>query len=384
MRDGDLLSGTPIVVPLGGHAKWIALSDNGVVWVVAIAGHGRWVAALDDRGHELSRVSLGPLSDATRRTPGGSSLRVADDGSAWVDADGQLLRVAPDGTVLASLGVGEPDDEVLGFLLLPDGFIVSLHKRHLGEVPPRIIRVGTDGAVRWRTDLPQANLGPPNQAVWHTQHLLVSGSSLLASFQDDDHGMCRSICLDLESGTVRWQTGAGPQHSQTILGPDRFLIGWYGYGDHHMVAFDPAGLETQRWEHHAWVVVGPDEIPRGPETENQTSAFSRFHPDGRVERGEPLEAWYTAYPALTASGWTVFHREDEHLVAVDPAGVKHRVWAGEPRERYADTRIVLGPTGTVMFGIGGQLCIVPTSLGPLADGPWPCGGLNLRNNPVAL
>ena len=35
-----------------------------------------------------------------------------------------------------------------------------------------------------------------------------------------------------------------------------------------------------------------------------------------------------------------------------------------------------------VFGLDDELFLVPTDLGPMADGPWPCGNGNARGNPV--
>jgi hypothetical protein len=70
-------------------------------------------------------------------------------------------------------------------------------------------------------------------------------------------------------------------------------------------------------------------------------------------------------------------------VAVDSAGAKRTLWAGAPEDGYG-TRVVVAPSGSILFGAGVGLYIVPTSLGSLADGPWACAGMNGRNNPADL
>jgi hypothetical protein len=385
MTDPDLLAGDPEVISLRGAPQEIAISDAGSIWTLVQTLHERWLVALDAGGRETARTDLRGWDVRDRIRYGGHPLRVAADGTAWVEAGHSLLRIASSGECLDRLDLGDVEDEVLSFLLLPDGFVVCLYAPNR-QTPPRLLRLHRDGTVRWQADLPSAQIGRELHVTAHTEGLLASERSLLASFEEIGGGMCRSICPDLESGHLRWQTGIGPQESQAILGRERFLIGWQGYGAHHMIAFDPEGREVQRWGQHAWVAIGADGGMAGPEMENiepSRSTFSRFLPDGRVVRGEHLAGYYTSYPALTASGWTVFRRDVEGLVAVDPTGAKHTLWTGTPERSYG-TRIVVAPSGSILFGAGDGLYIVPTRLGALADGPWACAGMNGRNNPALL
>lgn len=383
MTGGDLLAGNPVTIGLGGTAQEIALSDAGTIWALVTTVHERSLVALDADGRELSRTGLAGSERVDRIRYGGHPLRIATDGSAWVESGQSLLRIAADGECIDVFAVGDRDDEIQSFLLLPDGFIVCLYAPRRRD-PPRMLRLRSDGTTRWQAELPSALIGRDLHVVPHTEPLLASGQSLLASFCEIGGGMCRSICLDLEGGETRWQTDVGPQDSQAIIGREQFLIGWQGYGAHHMIAFDPAGNETQHWDQHAWVVIGASGDMVGPEMENlkpSRSSFSRFLPDGRVVRSEHLTGYYTSYPALTGSGWTIFGRDGEGVVAVDAAGAKHTMWTGAPERGYFN-RVVVTPSGSVLITIGKNLCIVPTRLGPLADGPWPCAGMNGRNNPA--
>jgi hypothetical protein len=377
----------PIVVALGGWPQEIALCDDGTILALVSSGPERWIAALDKDGQEISRASLRgwEVGDRIRYSP--HPLRIAEDGTAWVESEHRLLRFASDGSQLASIEAGAPGDEIMSFLLLPDGFVACLYAPDRPKAPPRVVRLHSDGTSVWASKLSSAMLGRDLHLVPHTQPMLASGRSLLVSFEEIGGGFARSICLDIRTGKRRWESEAGPQNSQAIIAPDWFLIGWQGYGAHHMVVLNPEGRKGAGWDQHAWVVIGRDGTISGPEMENivpSHSTFSRFRWGLPVERGVALGGYYTSFPALTATGWVVFWRESEGLVGIDPAGAKHTLWAGGDDARSYGTRVVVSPSGSVLFGVAQSLCIVPTELGPLAEGPWPCGGLNARNNPVDL
>lgn len=175
---------------------------------ICLDPHGTLVgrADLPDRGGEWIRYGALPL-------------RLADDGTAWVEARGSLVRLARDGRPIGELLI-TGGQEIGSFVLLPDGFVVSLFGPPRTVTPPRILRLGSDGSELWRVDLPSTMFRRPVesfdlQPIARTQPLLVSGGLVLASFEEDSGGMGTSVCLDLLTGKILWMSGTGPPASRS-------------------------------------------------------------------------------------------------------------------------------------------------------------------------
>ncbi|MFI8312879.1 hypothetical protein ACIGBK_19880 [Streptomyces microflavus] len=83
---------------------------------------------------------------------------------------------------------------------------------------------------------------------------------------------------------------------------------------------------------------------------------------------------------MDQAGTSAFWRNGR-LLAVDADLTPHELFAMD------DSGSVLGRTllmddGLVVTSLGSEVVAFRTQLGPLAEGPWPCGDANLLGNPV--
>ncbi|MFE6978087.1 hypothetical protein [Streptomyces sp. NPDC057682] len=346
--------------------------------------------------------------------------RLSADGTLWVaypQGTGRVLEgVLPDGstdrTVVPECEAGE---EIGAFVVLDDGFCIAwagaspMLRRMQGIAstppPPRVARYTREGQCLWSTPVTLGAVSHPGvmgmsrQTGWetrplrpwvpeetsvdHWEPLLVSGDRAAASFTDAHGGLGRTFFLDLVSGAIVSATEPTPMGRKAIAGPGAFLIGSQGYGEFTTRRYDRSGSESDRWASHGAMLVNDRGTVCGPELENSLPSTSRFRqlaPDAVLIDGPPLSGYYTSSPAMDRAGTTVFWR-DGTLLTVDADLT--------PCELYAtdDSRNIMGRTlllddGLVVVPLDSEVVVFRTPLGPLAEGPWPCGDANLRGNPV--
>ncbi|WP_053703578.1 hypothetical protein [Streptomyces sp. WM6368] len=121
----------------------------------------------------------------------------------------------------------------------------------------------------------------------------------------------------------------------------------------------------------------------GPELENclpSGSRFRRLAPDISLVDGPTLTGYYTSYPAMDCEGTAVFWR-DGKLLAVDADLAGHELFAMDD-SRAIIGRALLLDEGNVAISLDNEVLVFRTPLGPLAEGPWPCGEANLQGNPL--
>jgi hypothetical protein len=365
---------------------------------------------LDLEGRPRGRLDLAGPANYPFAIPR-RKLRTAADGSAWLGEGCTLTRVGMDGRVLASVQPAvEPGEELGSFLLVPDGFIVAFHRPSSAPIGGRVARLDAAGGVAWFTTLPAGSVSysgvvemgvdssweprpkkawqPEDwQPAWSGEPLLLSGDRLMARYFELRSGLGRTFCLDWASGRILWATEPRPEASLALVGPDKFLLGVQGYGAFDLYLYDRDGRERRHWPSHAEVVVTEEGEIRGAEMENCLPSrmhFSAFLPDGTVRKGPHLKGYYTTYPVMNKQGVAAFWRNGR-LRTVDAALEERTRWQDTGlAEKAIMTRMLLGDDGTLVFGLGDELFLVPTDLGPMADSPWPCGGGNAGGNPVYL
>ncbi|MFE5962535.1 hypothetical protein ACFYZ6_12895 [Streptomyces rubiginosohelvolus] len=218
----------------------------------------------------------------------------------------------------------------------------------------------------------------------HWEPLLVSADRIAASFTDTRGGIGRTFFLDLDSGETVSVTPPAPTGRKAIAGPGQFLIGSQGYGAFTTGRFGRDGTETARWASHGAMLVDRNGNPSGPELENSLPSRSRFRrltPDNTLVDGPALTGYYTSDPAMDCEGTTVFWR-DGKLLTVDKDLAGHELFAMDD-SRAVIGRVLLLNEGRVAFSLDNEVLVFRTPLGPLAEGPWPCGGGNLRGNPLS-
>ncbi len=371
----------------------------------------------------ITRVDLSGKVAWQRTYPGTGrpQSRLSTKGTLWVaypDGDGRVLEgVLPDGSTGSTTRPEcRPDEEIGAFVLLDDGFVVSwvgasrpvLRERSRPASPPepRVARYTREGACLWSTPIalgavsfpgvlemgdrtgwelrPRRPWVPEQTGVDHWEPLLVSADRIAASFTDTRGGIGRTFFFDLDSGETVSATPPAPTGRKAIAGPGQFLIGSQGYGAFTTGRFGRDGTETARWASHGAMLVDRNGTPSGPELENSLPSRSRFRrltPDNTLVDGPALTGYHTSDPAMDCEGTTVFWR-DGKLLTVD------KDLAANERFAMDDSRAVIGRVlllneGRVAFSLDNEVMVFRTPLGPLAEGPWPCGGGNLRGNPLS-
>jgi hypothetical protein len=294
--------------------------------------------------------------------------------------------------------------------LVPQGFVVALHRPAAVPVGGRVARLDATGKELWSTPIPSGPVAyagvvsmsvdsgwqPQPKKAWlpedwqpasRGEPLLLCGDRLLARYVEKRSGLGRSLSLDWSTGRICWATEPRPESSVALVGPDAYLIGVQGYGAFDLYLYDRDGTERRHWPSHAEVVVTHAGDIRGVEMENALPSrmhFSEFLPDGTVRKGPHLDGYYTTYPVLSQQGIVAFWR-DGALRTVNADLQSHTLWKDERLcGNNIMTRMLLTPDGTLAFGLGNELFLVPTELGPMADSPWPCGGGNPEGNPTFL
>ncbi|MFB9927631.1 hypothetical protein ACFORO_20490 [Amycolatopsis halotolerans] len=397
------------------HLSPLTVALPGQVWGVAAPGPDGPLVATTYDGDNLSRTVLTAL-DASgavlwkHRADGHPyPPLVSVSGTVWIaqrDAGCYVLtELDLAGAVLRSVALDhEPHEHLGAFVLLPDGFCVSwLPANRSRVVPagrvPRVARHDERGETVWSTSIPLGSLkledldsaehpGPPREprtlAASRWQPLLVSADRIAAGFADDGSGIGVTLFLDTAHGSVVAQTLPGPRGRCAIAAPGEFLIGEQGYSFFRTTRYDRTGMAAQRWSSHGLLLIDRHGGVRGPESENIRRLRSRFRglaENGTLLGGPLLRGYYTTYPALDSNGTAVFWREGR-LLTVD-ADLRLRELFLSEDDRAVMGRILLLADGLVVFSLGSDLLFFrDTGLGPLDDGPWPCGGGNLNGNPV--
>ncbi|MGW6742009.1 hypothetical protein ACWGDX_15000 [Streptomyces sp. NPDC055025] len=402
---------------------------------IAMPGQVRSVAAQDASGPlYVTSYGASPLetvvtmmdsggSAAWQRTYAGTGRpqsRLSADGTLWIAYPHQggrtLEGVLPDGstrrTVVPEREAGE---ELSAFVLLEDGFCVAwagasrILRMSQDEQPavtrPRVARYTWEGNGVWSTPIvlgavshpgvvgmgvdtgrearPLRPWVPEEVDVDHWEPLLVSADRVAASFTDARGGLGRTFFLDLASGAIVSATAPAPSGRKAIAGPGEFLIGSQGYGEFTTGHYGRDGSTTARWASHGAMLIDSRGTICGPELENQlpsTSLFRRLAPDNTLVDGPPLTGYYTSYPAIDREGTTVFWR-DGKLLAVDADLDSHELFAMDDSRNIMGRTLLLGD-GRVVVSLDSEVLAFHSPLGPLAEGPWPCGDANLLGNPV--
>lgn len=370
----------------------------------------------------ITRVDLSGKVEWQRTYPGTGKpqSRLATDGALWLaypDLDGQLLEgVLPDGsTGPTARPECRADEEIGAFVLLDDGFVISWvsgsrivrreRSRPTSVPEPRVARYTREGECLWSTPIalgavsfpgvlemgdrtgreirPRRPWVPEEIGIDHWEPLLVSADRIAASFTDTRGGIGRTFFLDLDSGATISVTAPAPTGRKAIAGPGQFLLGSQGYGAFTTGRFGRDGVETARWASHGAMLVDKNGGVCGPELENSLPSRSRFRrlaPDNSLVDGPPLTGYYTSYPAMDCEGTAVFWR-DGKLLAVDTDLAGHELFAMDD-SRALIGRALLLSEGNVVVSLDSEVLVFRTPLGPLAEGPWPCGEANLRGNPL--
>ncbi len=178
---------------------------------------------------------------------------VDKDGTVYLTAD-KLYVINPDGTKRWALNPPNQEGQAYGFTgaiaIGSDGTVYATLNDHLNPVPPRIIAVNPDGAVKW--DITYGDL------LTHSGFLEIGPNGTLYLFADDGHAIyafststgdtswiyeiedcvtgpaaidqngviyvglfnsCKLIALQ-SNGTFLWERNLGDQPSSPVIGPD--------------------------------------------------------------------------------------------------------------------------------------------------------------------
>lgn len=397
---------------LPGHVCGVAAWDAGSPIVVATASYkdgfpSTVVSAVDQEGRVLWQQRFDGLRGAPRLTGAGTAW-VAHAGSrgatvSELNSTGEIVS-----TIVPEC---DPTEELGEFVVLPDGLLVLwLPTERGGRAVPRrrdarLARHNEDGGTRWSEVLPFRDLVVPGAVIvtvktgeerpspplkprtveagrWDP--LLVSGSRAAATIACGDSGIAVTFFVETETGQLIGTTAPGPSGRKAIAGPGEFLLGSQGYGAFHTALYDATGAVTQQWHSHTQMLIDSHGVISGPESQNTSlpQYFVRFDPDGGLQDGPLLSAYYTAYPALDSHGTAVFWRDDA-LRAVDANLEMRELLDTKQGDRATTSRVLLLGDGHVVFALNDELIIFrEPALGSLNDGIWPCGDGGIRNNPV--
>lgn len=370
----------------------------------------------------ITRVDLSGevVWQRTYRGTGRPQSRLSAEGTLWIaypDGDGRVLEgVLPDGSTGPTARPDcSPGEEIGAFVLLDDGFVISWasasrlvrgeRSRLTPVLDPRVARYTREGECLWSTPIvlgavsfpgvlevgdgtgwelrPRRPWVPQEVGVDHWEPLLVSDDRIAASLTDTRGGIGRTFFLDLDSGETVSATSPAPNGRKAIAGPGQFLIGSQGYGAFTTGRFGRDGAETARWPSCGAMLVDKNGSASGPELESclhSRSRFRRLAPDNSLVDGPVLTGDYTSYPAMDCEGTAVFWR-DGKLLAVDADLAGHDLFAMDD-SRAIIGRALLLDEGNVALSLDDEVLVFRTPLGPLAEGPWPCGEANLQGNPL--
>lgn len=395
----------------------------GQTWGLAASNAGGPLFATSYDGKNLSAAVLTALDltgrELWRRTFDGhpGPPRVGADGTVWIAHRGPsgavLTELDAAGTTVREIALEHESFEHLGaFVVLPDGICAAWLPTERAHVVPagrhaRVTRHDESGILQWSTPAvldqlsfsgcvtmsaetswqarPSKPWTPRTIEAHHWEPLLVAGHRVAATFADGSSGIAVTFFLDTTTGQLVSASRPGPSQRKAIAGPGQFLIGSQGYGAFTTARHDENGAVVQEWPTHAMLLIDRHGTISGPESENvlpSRSHFVRLEPDGTVERGPALSAYYTSYPALDKDGTAVFWR-DGRLLAVDQGFECRDLLTLDGDKRAVMSRIMLLGEGRVAFALHDELFMLrETGLGPLDSGIWPCADGSLRGNPV--
>ncbi|NJP44499.1 hypothetical protein [Actinacidiphila epipremni] len=367
-----------------------------VLTAVDRTGRVEWQRSFAGTGHPWARATGRGTVWVSRPEAGWSVLEE-------VDANGR--------TVNSVVPPSRPGEDIGTFALVPDGFCIlwtAASRLLCGNGPrrePRVSRHREDGTPVWSTpihlgDLSYPGIGevtegsgrqvrqkpawtPGEVTVAYNEPLMISGSSVAASFMDRGSGLARTFLLDLRTGKISAATPWAPDGHKAIDRDRCFLIGVQGYGAFETARLTPEGRRVADWPSHGALTVGTDGATSIVEMENRLpsrSKFRRLEPDGTLTSGPDLPGYYTAPAAVDREGTTVYWRNDQ-LTAVDADLNVHRL-AKLPGTGIT-SRVLILAHGMVALTLDKELHLVRTPLAPLAAGTWPCADHNIQGNPVA-
>ena len=364
------------------------------------------LSAVDQRGPVLWRRDFPGSGRPWSRVSAQGTVWIARPEAAWhvleeIDAEGRTLN-----TVVPPC---QPGEAIGAFVLLPDGFCIAWTATPpmlRGAAPlrePRVARYTLDGRRLWSTPVRLGDLSYPGvvelseaggwtpqakrpwtprgiRSAYH-EPLLISGDRVAASFEDSS-GLARTFLLDLATGHTIAVTDPAPGGHKAIAGDGEFLIGAQGYGAFETVLLTRDGTTTTRWPSHGALTVTGDSTIRTAEMDNRQPSPTQFRhlsPGGELGDGPHLPGYYTAPLATDTEGTTVLWRNGS-LTAIDADMTTHHLHTLPGTGITTRTLILEG--GLVALALDHDLHLLPTPLGPLAPGPWPCADHNLAGNPA--
>lgn len=264
-----------------------------------------------------------------------------------------VVAFALDGTQIHEFELGLRRRERIGAIArLDNALFLSIYRTKPDEkigMSPRVVRTSLDGKIAWSTMLPVdkvAYKGCVHMGVvtgwevqqmppWHprswlpfgSDQLLVSGSRLLASFQEMPRSGigCRYV-LDTESGHLIWKSQATPIAEALALDNGRFLIGDQGYGAFETHHYEDNAEPLRKWDSHGHYTALSDGRLICIEMSNNLSVpqhVVEFMADGTVRQlTQPLEGYYTSKPILSDDENLYFWRADRLWKWSDERGLQ--------------------------------------------------------------
>ncbi|MGY3795150.1 hypothetical protein [Aquimarina sp. 433] len=336
-----------------------------------------------------------------------NELRISDNGDAYISYANEIRQVSQDGKIQKSIMFKiNAHQEIGSFALINDGFLITLQGK--GKPNAKVQRTTLDGEVIWESPIPskdisykglvqmsakdnwEAREAPPwNPKSWNcltNNEIVISGKNVLVNyFEFPGSAIGISFCLNINTGSIQWQTKPAPFESVCGLKNGEFLIGHQGYGAFDTNLYSKDGKIIEKWESVGAVVVNSNDEIFAIEMDNNTSSklhFVELKKGGKVKKGKRIPGYYIINPVIDDLGNTIFWRNNE-LMIMDHRGILHKLFSVEPTERdWTSDRMLLYKKGILVFSVNENLYVLKTTLGNLEKSSWPCKYANNERNPI--
>lgn len=336
-----------------------------------------------------------------------NELRISNNGNAYISSGNEIRQVSEDGQIQKSITFKlEPNQEIGSFILIKDGFILTLQGKKNSNAKVR--RVTFDGEIIWESLISTKEISYKglvqmsaknnwkveeipswNPKSWNcliNNEIIVSGENILVNyFEFPGSGIGMSFCLNLETGVMKWTTKPAPFESICGLNNGKFLIGHQGYGAFNTNLLNSNGEIIESWKSVGASVVNANEQVFAIEMDNHSDSklhFVELIMGNKIKKGKRIPGYYIIHPVLDDLGNVIFWRNNE-LMIVDNKGNLHKLFAIKPTDRdWTSDRMLLYKRGTLVFSVNESLYVLKTNLGKLEQGSWSCKYSNNERNPI--
>jgi hypothetical protein len=332
-----------------------------------------------------------------------NELRIDNQGFAWISFYNQLAKIDETGNVVNIIKLKlDKKQKINSFVILNDGFIISINTDYYCKPNAKIIKVNIKGDLLWETKIipkkvsysgvvsvsaannwEKEELEPWEPRDWLTGDILVLNNKSLIKFWSPSSGIGICYCLNIKTGEIQWQTKPGPFNDIACL-ENKFIIGCQGYGAFNTDLYDENGQIIDKWASVGRYIISKNNEIFVLESSNYSGDslhLSKLLSDGQVKKLVNISSDYYPYPLIDESNNIVFSF-NRKITIIDEKLKKHELFNYKIYQEDLSEKILLFNKGMLIWNIGSILFIAQTNLGKLAQSPWPCLFSNLQGNPV--